>query len=47
MRDLEKEKLVSEDDHFRGRDEMQELTNLYVKEIDEVGEAKERQIMEV
>jgi len=26
---------------------MQELTDLYVKEIDEVGEAKERQIMEV
>lgn len=47
MRDLEKEKLVSEDDHFRGKDKMQELTDLYVKEIDEVGEAKELQIMEV
>jgi ribosome recycling factor len=47
MRDLEKEKLISEDDHYRGKDKMQELTDLYVKEIDEVGEAKERQIMEV
>jgi ribosome recycling factor len=47
MRDLEKEKLISEDDHFRGKDKMQELTDLYVKEIDGVGEAKERQIMEV
>ena len=47
MRDLEKEKLISEDDHFRGKDRMQELTDLYIEEIDEVGAAKEQEILEV
>jgi ribosome recycling factor len=47
MRDLEKEKLVSEDDYFRGKDRMQELTDKYVEEIDGIGSAKEEQIMEV
>jgi ribosome recycling factor len=47
MRDLEKEKLVSEDDYFRGKDKMQEMTDKYVEEIDGVGAAKEQQIMEV
>jgi ribosome recycling factor len=47
MRDLEKEKLVSEDDYFRGKDKMQELTDKHVEEIDGVGAAKEQQIMEV
>jgi ribosome recycling factor len=47
MRDLEKEKLVSEDDYFRGKDRMQELTDKYVEEIDGIGSTKEEQIMEV
>jgi ribosome recycling factor len=47
MRDLEKEKLVSEDDYYRGKDKMQELTDRYVEEIDGIGSAKEKQITEV
>jgi ribosome recycling factor len=47
LRDLEKEKLVSEDDYYRGKDRMQELTDQYVEETDELGAAKEKQIMEV
>jgi ribosome recycling factor len=47
MRDLEKEKLVSEDDFYRGKDKMQELTDRYVEEIDGIGSAKEKQITEV
>lgn len=47
MRELEKEKLISEDDHFRGKDRMQELTDNYVEKMDEIGAAKEEQIMEV
>jgi ribosome recycling factor len=47
MRDLEKEKLVSEDDYYRGKDKMQELTDQYVEEIDGIGSAKEKQITEV
>ncbi len=47
LRDLEKEKLISEDDYYRGKDRMQELTDQYVEETDELGAAKEKQIMEV
>jgi ribosome recycling factor len=47
LRDLEKEKLISEDDYYRGKDRMQELTDQYVEETDELGTAKEKQIMEV
>jgi ribosome recycling factor len=47
MRDLEKEKLVTEDDYYRGKDRMQELTDKVIKEIDGIGESKEQQIMEV
>lgn len=47
LRDLEKEKLISEDDYYRGKDRMQELTDQYVEETDELGATKEKQIMEV
>lgn len=47
MRDLEKEKLISEDDHYRGKDRVQELTDKRIERIDEIGKAKEEQIMEV
>ena len=47
MRDLEKEKLVTEDDFYRGKDRMQELTDKNIAEIDGIGESKEQQIMEV
>jgi ribosome recycling factor len=47
LRDLEKEKLISEDDYYRGKDRTQELTDQYVEETDELGAAKEKQIMEV
>ena len=47
MKELEKEKLVPEDDFYRGKDRMQELTDKYVGRIDEIGAAKEEQIMEV
>ena len=47
LREFEKEKLISEDDQHRGQDDLQELTNKYTKQIDEVGEAKEAELMEV
>ena len=47
MRDLEKEKLITEDDFYRGKDRMQELTDKNIEEIDGIGESKEQQIMEV
>ncbi len=47
LRDLEKEKLISEDEMYEGRDETQELTDKYIKQVDEIGKAKEAEIMEV
>lgn len=47
LKSLEKEKLISEDDMYVGRDKMQELTDEYIKKVDELGEAKEKEIMEV
>jgi ribosome recycling factor len=47
LRELEKEKLISEDELFGGRDQVQEVTDGYIKKVDEIGRAKEAEIMEV
>jgi ribosome recycling factor len=35
------------DDFHRGKDDLQILTNRYTDEVDEIGERKEQEIMEV
>lgn len=47
LRELEKEKMISEDEHFRGREDLQKLTDRYVEEIEKTGRRKEQEIMEV
>ena len=47
LREFEKEKLISEDDYYRARDELQDLIDQYGKQVDEIGERKAREIMEV
>ncbi len=47
MRDLEEEKLVSEDDLHRGEDEAQKLTDAKITEIESLGAVKEKEVMEV
>ncbi|MBL8154605.1 MAG: ribosome recycling factor [Anaerolineae bacterium] len=47
LKDFEKEKLISEDDLKRGEAEVQKLTDQYIGQIDEVGKAKEKDIMEL
>ena len=46
MREFEKEKLVSEDDFYRGKDDLQDLTDRYSKQMDEVSARKQREILE-
>ena len=46
LEEYEKEKLISEDEHFRGKEVLQELTDKYIKQIDEIGKAKEAEILE-
>jgi ribosome recycling factor len=47
LRDAQKEKLISEDELKRGRDDLQKLTDKMVEAIDAVGEHKEQEIREV
>lgn len=47
MRDLERDKLITEDDYYRGKDEMQELTDRFIEEIEEIRRKKGDEIMEV
>ena len=47
LKSLEKEKEISEDDQHRGQDRVQEITDEYVKKVDELLEAKEKEIMEI
>jgi ribosome recycling factor len=47
MKSFEKEKLISEDDFYKGRDEIQKLTDDYIKKADEIGATKEKEIMEI
>lgn len=44
--DLLKDKEISEDDQFKAKDDLQELTDTYIKKIDHVGEQKQAEIME-
>ncbi len=46
MREFEKEKLVSEDDFYRGKDGLQDLTNRYGVQMDEISARKQREVME-
>lgn len=47
LRELEKEKLISEDDFYVGKDDLQELTDKVIGIVDEIGKSKEQEIMEI
>jgi len=47
MREFEEEKLISEDDLQRGEKEIQDLIDNFIEEINDIGETKEKEIMEV
>ena len=47
LKDLVKEKLISEDDERRGHEVIQKLTDQHVKEIDELLAEKEKDLMEI
>lgn len=44
---LEKDKSISEDESRRGHDEMQKVTDTCIKEINEAGALKEKEVMEI
>src|SRR5690606_21199594 len=47
LQDLQEEGESSEDELYRGRGQMQELTDRFIEEVDGAGKAKEAEIMEV
>jgi ribosome recycling factor len=47
IRDFEKEKLVTEDEAERGREDLEKLTKRYIEKVDESGARKEKEIAEV
>ncbi len=46
IKDLKKDKTISEDEQFRAQDEIQKITDDYVKKIDSVCGVKEKEILE-
>lgn len=47
LKNLLKDKEISEDDNRRGEDAIQKLTDKYIAEMDKILEAKEKDLMEV
>ena len=46
LKELKQEKEISEDDMYKGQDEVQKVTDLFIKNIDDVTGEKEKEIME-
>ncbi len=47
LKELQKDKEITEDDERRGHDKIQEMTKEYTEKLDQVLKAKEEEIMEV
>lgn len=47
MREYEQEKMISEDDLKRGEESAQKLTDEYIEKINQIGDKKEKEVMEV
>ena len=47
LRDFKDEKVISEDDLKRGEEDTQKLTDDIIREIDTIGQNKEKEVMEV
>ena len=47
LKEFEKEKMIPEDDFFRGKDAVQELTDEFIKEVVEIGKRKEAEVMDI
>ena len=46
LKSAKNDKLISEDDMFKSQEEVQKVTDEYVKKCDEIGDKKEKEIME-
>jgi len=46
LREFEREKLISEDDFYRGKEKLQELTDRYAEQMEKISSRKQQEIME-
>jgi len=46
LREMEHEKMISEDERKRAEEDVQELTDRFIEEANRLGERKEREILE-
>jgi ribosome recycling factor len=47
LKEMDNEKMISEDEHKRAAEKMEDLMHKYVREADHVGDAKEAEVLEV
>ncbi|GKT09492.1 ribosome recycling factor [Desulforhabdus sp. TSK] len=47
IKDLKKEKEISEDEGFKAQEETQKITDDFIKKVDEIYSAKEKEILEI
>lgn len=47
LKELENEKMISEDERKKGETELQKLTDKMIEEVEQIGEKKQNEIMEV
>lgn len=47
LREMKDEKIINEDEFFGAQDDLDKLTKRYIDQIDEIGQRKEAEIMEV
>ena len=46
LEEMEEEDMISEDQHFKGKELLQQLTDKYIAQVDQITKAKEAEIME-
>jgi ribosome recycling factor len=47
LKEMETEKMISEDDHKRAAEKMEDLVHKFIREAEHVGDAKEAEVLEV
>jgi ribosome recycling factor len=47
LKELETEKMISEDEHKRAAEKMEDLVHKYIREAEHVGDDKEREVLDV
>lgn len=47
LKNLEKNKSITEDDLFKSQSKIQEMTDDYIKKVDEITEKKEKEVLEI